>query len=303
MEHLLNAAITDEQESSLLDFKERLEVNSKSGWLEVLKDMVAMGNSGGGVLVIGVMDDGQPSDFDVTAILNYDPADITNKFFSYAGKHFAGFRIIEAKRQERTVAVIEIYGIRGSPLIFTKGGNYQGSDGKDKTAFTAGFVYFRHGAKSEPGTSDDIQNFLQREIDAIKDSWLTNIRKIMEAPEESQITITPLNSRESKVTGVSQVRIVDDPNVPAFRISEEEVLSNYPYDYTSLRKLLRERYVNFIENKQYHKVKRELEGNPLYCNIRMLNPNNSRSSKQKFYSEVILQEFDKHYTRKQETEP
>jgi len=303
MEHLLNAALTDAQESAILDFKERLEVNSKSEWLEVLKDMVAMGNSGGGVLVIGVSDDGQSSGFDVTAILNYDPAKITDKFSSYTGKHFAEFRITKAKRQEQIVAVIEIHGIRGSPLIFTKGGNYDGPDGKPKTAFVPGYVYFRHGAKSEPGTSDDIQNFIQTEIDAIKDSWLTNIRKIMEAPQESQVTITPLNSSESKVAGVSQIRIVDDPNVPAFRMSEEAVLSNYPYDYTSLRKLLRERYVNFVENKHYHEVKRELEGNPLYCNIRMLNPNNSRSSKQKFYSEVILQELDKHYTRKQETEP
>ena len=46
---------------------------------------------------------------------------------------------------------------------------------KQKTAFSAGTVYFRHGAKSEPGTSEDLRASLERELDRIRSSWLDGI--------------------------------------------------------------------------------------------------------------------------------
>lgn len=77
------------------------------GW-KSSKDIVAMANSGGGALLIGIKD---------------------------------------------RVSV---------PLIFTTSGNYQEVGGKPKSAFTVGVVYFRHGTKSEPATSDDLQQFINQ---------------------------------------------------------------------------------------------------------------------------------------------
>lgn len=52
-------------ESRSLDFMESFDPTQLSEWLEVVKDLVAMANSGGGLIVVGVCNKGQPSTADV----------------------------------------------------------------------------------------------------------------------------------------------------------------------------------------------------------------------------------------------
>lgn len=297
MNELLALALTANQESEKVEFKESLDAKSKAAWLEILKDIVAMANSGGGILLIGIKNDGHASGYDVTDVLNYDPADLTNKMFASTGHHFCDFKITSVEKEGCPVAAIEI-GRVSVPLVFTISGNYQGADGKPKSAFTVGVVYFRHGAKSEPATSDDLQQFIKREIDIVKESWLSGIRKVVEAPEGSKIMVLPPDTAVSEIDNLQGVRIVSDPNAPAVTLREEDLLKTYPYDYGKLTQRLNERYSNFMVNKLYHEIRRHLESNPRYCHMRLLNPENPRTGYKRFYSPEILEEFDKHYRKK-----
>ena len=299
MTGLLELALATDQELEQVDFKESFDVNSKGEWCEVLKDIVAMANSGGGVLLIGIRDDNSHSGFNVTPILDYDPAKVTDKVFSYTGRHFSNFRITKAERASQLIAALEI-GATSIPLIFTSPGNYQGHDGKPKSAFGVGVVYFRHGAKSEPGTSEDLAQFLKREIDNVREAWLSNIRKIVEAPEGSQVIIFPAGTQTTDALESQGVRVVDDPNAPIVNIREEDLFHNYPYDYKALTKVLRDRYDNFIENETYHNTRKRYDDNSMFCRKRLLNPNSPRSARTKLYSRAIVHEFDKYYTRKKE---
>ena len=74
-----------EGESAALDFKAEFD-GSKQAWCELVKDVVAMANSGGGCIFIGVTGDGAPSGHDISAVLKIDGADITNHA---AGAHAA----------------------------------------------------------------------------------------------------------------------------------------------------------------------------------------------------------------------
>lgn len=89
----LETALQTDQESQVLDFKSSIDFGSKGEWLELTKDLIAMANSGGGVILIGLLDDGSPSGFDVAPIFAVDPADITNRIFAYTGQHFGKFCI------------------------------------------------------------------------------------------------------------------------------------------------------------------------------------------------------------------
>lgn len=88
--------------------------------------------------------------------------------------------------------------------------------GKQKTVFSVGTVYFRHGAKSEPGTSDDLRAFLERELELIKRSWLTGIAKVVEAPAGSRFAILPPEAQAQEPSGALPLRLTDDPNAPAY---------------------------------------------------------------------------------------
>ena len=123
-----------------------------------------------------------PAKSDVTAVLRLDPADVTNKLYPYTGVQFSAFEIGEAHKRGELLAVIAVSCSVGAPIVFIKPGTYQIEDGRQKTAFGVGTVYFRHGAKSEPGTTADLRDFLEREIAVRREEWLGNIRRVIEAP-------------------------------------------------------------------------------------------------------------------------
>ena len=65
--------------------------------------------------------------------------------------------------------------------------------------------------KSEPGNSDDIRSVIERHLEFIRKSWIKGVRKVVQAPEGSQI-ITVRPSGRPGVTSLSPtLRAVKDP--------------------------------------------------------------------------------------------
>jgi hypothetical protein len=92
--------------------------------------------------------------------------------------------------------------------------------------------------------------------------------------------------------------VTNDPSALAVRLTEEQILERYPWDYKTLTEKCRLRYVNFKVNQEYHEIRKRLEADQRFAHIRRLDPENPKSSKKVFYNPNILAEFDKHYTRK-----
>ena len=177
-----------------------------------------MANSGGGVLVIGLDNKGNPTGFDPAPVLDLDEAVVTDRIEKYTGLQFDAFTISEQTKKGYRLAVIFVEGV-SIPIVFIKPGTYAVSDRKQKTAFSAGTVYFRHGAKSEPGNTNDLRKAIERQLETIRKSWLQGVRKVVKAPPGSQIYTFPsgVEVRESASSNATAIRIVDDPDAPAYR--------------------------------------------------------------------------------------
>jgi len=52
------SAVSAKRESKAVDFKRSFDPASVAEWCELIKDIVAMANSGGGTILIGVNNDG-----------------------------------------------------------------------------------------------------------------------------------------------------------------------------------------------------------------------------------------------------
>jgi predicted HTH transcriptional regulator len=78
-EEELRTLLARTAEAAELDFKSKFEIADAGDWLEIIKDIAAFANSGGGTILIGVNDDGTPSGADVAGALAIDPADLTNR--------------------------------------------------------------------------------------------------------------------------------------------------------------------------------------------------------------------------------
>lgn len=172
--------------------------SSGADWCEVIKGIVAFANSGGGVIVFGVNNDASNADTDITPISQVDVADVTNKIEAYTGYNFSEIEILQTERQGKMRAAFFIGGA-DAPLVFIRPGADVVVKGKQRPAFARGTIYFRHGAKSEPGTRDDLVNWRDRTIEAARRAWMKGIRKVIEAPAGQAITV--ISSSASEPTG------------------------------------------------------------------------------------------------------
>jgi Putative DNA-binding domain len=223
-------------EGDRLDFKARFDPSLTGDWCELIKDMIAMANSGGGRIVIGLNDDGDPSGENVAALFSLDPADIGNKIYRYTDHHFTDFAVQRMEVAGSEVAVVSIGGLR-LPIIFSVPGEYEWPAGKKKSAFAKGTMYFRHGAKSEPGTTDDLRATLERELERVKGFWLDGIAKVVKAPPEAQVQIVaPTVSLGKEASQV--IRLTTKGEGPEFRVVDNDQL--YPYRAKELKQRLSE---------------------------------------------------------------
>ncbi|MCX6377297.1 MAG: ATP-binding protein [Armatimonadetes bacterium] len=198
-----------------MDFKSEFDPGPAQHWCELVKDIVAIANAGGGHILIGVDDAGRSLGLDVSEVIDLDPARITDKVFRYTRTQFSDFAIVRAERGGHDVAVISI-GAVDTPVVFTSPGTYQVSEKKQGNAFSKGQVYFRHGAKSEPGESEDLRRWLDRELRRTKHSWLGNIRKVVSAPAGSRILVASPGVSAGFPGDMTQVRVTDDPDAPVY---------------------------------------------------------------------------------------
>jgi len=215
-------ALDASTESRRVDFKVSFDPARLGDWCEVVKDIVALANSGGGCLVFGVKDDGQPGGADVVSILELDPALITDKIAKYTGIQFDGFEMREGTRNGNRIAVLVVRGIP-TPIPFNKAGGYDRGDGKQVVAFQPGTVYFRHGAKSEPGTFDDIRRSLDRAVDERRRSWLGGIKKVVSAPRGHRIEVVSPTAAIVESPAATGVRLTIDPHAPIVRSLNPDV--------------------------------------------------------------------------------
>lgn len=212
---MLEEALQRTDENAAVEFKASFDVARSGDWLEIIKDIVAIANSGGGVILVGLNDDGGPSGSDVSGAPALDVADITNRIYKYTNYQFHGFEVCECRKGSAEVCAIKVSGAR-LPMVFTKVGTYEYEPGKQKTAFSQGTVYFRHGAKSEPCTSEDLRAFVEREVEAIRHSWLGGIAKVVEAPAGSRFAVLPPEHHPVGPSGALPMRLADDPNAPPY---------------------------------------------------------------------------------------
>lgn len=210
MPDLIQKALTAKRESKCIEFKDTFDPTSPADWCEIVKDIVAITNSGGGIIVFGLDSLGVPTTASLAALADVDPAEVGDKISKYTGPVHLEVELRELEKQGRKLQAFLVHPV-SIPIIFQKPGTYDIGGGKQKAAFGVGTVYFRHGAKSEPGNGDDIRNAIERQLEFIRKSWIKGVRKVVQAPEGSQvITVRPAGHLGG--AGVSPVlRGVKDP--------------------------------------------------------------------------------------------
>jgi hypothetical protein len=188
----LKRAAEASRSSKRVELKESTDVDP----VELVRDLAAMANAGGGVIVV-------PGG-------GLDEELLHEQVGEYAEPEFEGFELHEITRAGRPATAIVVEGVTNTPLVFVRQGRF-GS----QIAFTRGGLYFRHGAKSEPATGADVADFIKRQLDATRTQWLSNIRAVMHAPGGAEVAVVETAERDEEGRP-TLIRLTTDPHAPLY---------------------------------------------------------------------------------------
>ena len=227
MDSRVAKCLSAKRESRAVEFKEHFIPTDAKQSLEVLKDIIAIANSGGGTLAVGINNAGEACGNDVKAVLEYDHAKYCDLIRKYTLQNYCDFEVIEAAKDGRRVAVF-IINPPDAPLVFEKPGTFAVENNRQQTAFGQGTVYFRHGAKTETGTSEDLRKFMEQRTREMQDQLVKGLRKVAVAPRGSHLEVVP--AKGAVVTGneiATPVRITTNPHAPTAMVIDRHTI--FPY--------------------------------------------------------------------------
>ncbi len=204
-------------EKAIIDFKRMFEDSPKS-WFELLRDIVAANNFGGGLFIFGVDNYGNINGCDIKTGKLFDPSIMQDKL-----KRFAHSAKIPIECTETEIEGRKIYGLKVRPtpypVIFDKNGQST-EKGKTQVIFQEGVVYVRDQSQSRPATQTELNRILENAVsNRIKD-LLARIEKVAYAPQGSTIQIVSPGESDRRIS----VRIdPEDPNaLPVRHILDDE---------------------------------------------------------------------------------
>jgi hypothetical protein len=243
MDPRITKCLIAKRESRGIEFKEQFVPTDTKQSLEVLKDIVAIANSGGGALAVGISNAGEACGADASAVLNYDHAKYCDLVRKYTLQNYCDFEVVEADKGGQRVAVFLI-NPPDAPLVFEKPGTYPVENNRQQTAFGQGTVYFRHGAKSETGTSEDLRKFMEQRMREMQDQLMKGLRKVAVAPRGSQLEVV---SAKGTITAAAPtgsgnalpVRITNDPHAQNAVLLDKSEL--FPYRQKDVLAKLKDR--------------------------------------------------------------
>lgn len=156
------------RESAKLDYKLTLDLSETGSKVELVKDLMAMANTAGGYIVVGVDDAGTVRGLDETAAQKFDETVVRSQLAGYTSARipvFVNNRVIE---DERHLVVITVLPVINTLVVAESDGNVPSG----RAVFRKGDVLVRHGSASERWNQRDVDFLLERVIASRKDDWL-----------------------------------------------------------------------------------------------------------------------------------
>jgi hypothetical protein len=181
-------------------------------WCDLIRDVVAIANSGGGKLRLGV------GRHPITR------SQITDRIARYAEPITVHLRHTPLTADAASyIAEIDVaapdYPVsfrRSAPRASTN--RLLDQDG----SFATGVFYFRHGDQTVPGTSSDLKLFFENKLAELRRRWIPEIERVISGTADSTLA-----NHSTEASNLQPVRIVTDPDAPALQPQDVDRL--YPW--------------------------------------------------------------------------
>jgi hypothetical protein len=176
-------------ESSHQDYKLTFDSEDSEAKLNLVKDVIAMANAGGGEIIFG-RNDTEIFGIETEIAKSLDSAkvaDLADRFAKPASLSISHEDLpLENGRVLHTVRVAAAE----YPIVMADIGNYSHkSSGKNQHVFQKGDIWTRHSSKTERVTYDDIRGWIEGAKRAEREAMLSRITKVIDIPDGAEIQI------------------------------------------------------------------------------------------------------------------
>lgn len=164
-------------ENETTDLKLTFDPKDPRAMLELIKDIVALANSGGGTLEIGSSEMNTPG-VDETLLKELDSAKIMDKVNRYIapGKTLIGHRVAKL-RTGKCVVHLTVESRGKYPYVFTKDGQYT-KDGRTRNVFREGDIYVRRGSQSVRVSYSDMVRIVDEAEERGRQSFVEQLHEV-----------------------------------------------------------------------------------------------------------------------------
>jgi hypothetical protein len=207
-----------------------LDGSSDHDWSELIRDLIALANSGGGQIAV----------HDDSGILT--AAAIMKRLLQVTDANFSDIEVLHAETADRADKSVRV-----GPAIFPIGissaihrENATITDPRETILQPGAFYVWRDG-RGVPGTSADMREFIERLARRLSRRSLRRIRRLLTRPIEllDKPKRKPATVARSAGENLKPVRIVTDPDAPALQPQDVDRL--YPWRQKDLMRELNKR--------------------------------------------------------------
>lgn len=184
-----------------LDFKSQIDPSEKAGEIQLARHVGAM-RVGGGYIVLGVDDNGNPTGgMDDVDPRNFDEANLAPKLLRYLED--IGVRVQVFHLSGHAIVLLCVLPSPTGCTFFKADGKYKTDSGKEIVVFRESDVFCRDGTRSVRITKAGFEKVVESRIAGAKDAWLS---------EQHQI-----RRREAELDEIGGPKVVGDSEPEAGR--------------------------------------------------------------------------------------
>ncbi len=154
-------------ESAKLDYKSAYDPSDTTHKVRLAKHVLAMANTAGGYVVIGVLDDGRRCGLEKTAVDRIDEATVRSQIAGYTSARIPLFVARPIEYEGLSFAIVTVLPVSGTIVVAAADGN-----SPDGNLFRKGDVLVRHGSSSERWNQADAEFMLRRIVSCRKEEWV-----------------------------------------------------------------------------------------------------------------------------------
>ncbi|MFL5966590.1 MAG: hypothetical protein ACJ747_08570 [Gaiellaceae bacterium] len=191
----MNAARLLKRAAEAARSSKRVQLHAAVEPAELARDIAAMANSGGGVVVVGGA---------VAEELLHEELE------QRVEPEFDAFETHAITRGDAPATAIVVDAAIGAPLVFVDDGE----------------LYFRHGGRSRRANGADVRDFILRQLNATRRQWISNIRQVMHAPDRAEVAIVETAERDEEGRP-TLIRLTTDPHAPLYGQVDPDL--SHPY--------------------------------------------------------------------------